>query len=39
MRAFKYWNIVETTVLIDGVEKPIFCFGGSNRSEAENNGL
>lgn len=35
MRVFKYWNIAETTVLIDGVEKPISCFGGSNHSESD----
>ena len=36
MRVFKFWNIAETTVLIDGVEKSISCFGGSNHSESEN---
>lgn len=35
MRVFKYWNIAETTVLIDGVEKSISCFGGSNHSESD----
>jgi len=35
MRVFKFWNIAETTVLIDGVEKCISCFGGSNYSESD----
>ena len=35
MRVFKYWNIAETTVLIDGVEKLLSCYGGSNHSESD----
>ncbi len=35
MRVFKFWRLAETTVLIDGTEKTISCFGGSNRSEAD----
>jgi len=35
MRVFKFWNIAETTVLIDGVAKSISCFGGSNYSESD----
>jgi hypothetical protein len=35
MRVFKFWRIAETTVLIDGVEKSISCFGGSNHSESD----
>jgi hypothetical protein len=35
MRVFKTWRLAETTVLIDGAEKTISCFGGSNHSEAE----
>jgi hypothetical protein len=35
MRVFKFWNIAETTVLIDGEEKSISCFGGSNHSESD----
>ena len=35
MRVFKFWRVAETTALIDGTEKSISCFGGSNRSEAD----
>jgi len=35
MRVFKFWRLAETTALIDGKEKTITCFGGSNRSEAD----
>lgn len=35
MRVFQFWRRAETTVLIDGAEKTISCFGGSNRSEAD----
>ncbi len=35
MRVFKYWRLAESTALIEGVEKPISCFGGSNHSEMD----
>jgi hypothetical protein len=35
MRVFKFWRIAETTVLIDGSEKSISCFGGSNHSATD----
>jgi hypothetical protein len=35
MRVFKFWHLAESTVLIDGAEKPISCFGGSNFSETD----
>jgi hypothetical protein len=35
MRVFKYWNIAETTVLINDTVKSISCFGGSNHSETD----
>lgn len=35
MRVFKFWRQAQTTAVIDGTEKSISCFGGSNRSEAE----
>jgi hypothetical protein len=35
MRVFKFWHIVDATVLIEGTEKSISCFGGSNHSEAD----
>ena len=35
MRVFKFWRVAESTVLIDGTEKSISCFGGSNFSETD----
>ncbi len=35
MRVFRVWRRAETTVIIDGGEKTISCFGGSNQSEAD----
>jgi len=35
MRVFKFRRIAETTVLIDGREKSLSCFGGSNHSESD----
>jgi hypothetical protein len=35
MRVFKFWRQAQTTAVIDGIEKSISCFGGSNRSEAD----
>jgi len=35
MRVFKFWRVAESTVLIDGTEKSISCFGGSNYSETD----
>ena len=33
MRVFKYWSLAKSTAVIDGEEKSISCFGGSNHSE------
>jgi hypothetical protein len=35
MRVFKIWRLAQSTAVIDGAEKTISCFGGSNQSEAD----
>ncbi|MBN1665051.1 MAG: hypothetical protein JW943_15745 [Deltaproteobacteria bacterium] len=35
MRIFKYWQRARGEVLIDGKEKSISCYGGSNHSESD----